>query len=126
MRLWLAILALVGLLLSPVVASAATSACLRHHDGVQMPMAMDMSPTPDASKAASCCDDDAGKPVDHQQDGKSCAQFCAMICGVTAALPQGFVALSLTESHASVPPAASTPLHAHGPPGLKRPPKQDA
>jgi hypothetical protein len=127
MRVLLALLALVGLLLSPVAASAAAPVCLHQHDGVMaMDMAMPMAAphAKGAGKADPCCDDDAGKPVQH--DGKSCAQACAAICGVSVALTETAVAFSLTESHARVEPAAPSPLHAHAPPGLKRPPKQDA
>ena len=135
MRALLALLALIGLLLSPVAASAAAPVCLHHHDGASMAMDMNMPMTgmampmaaphvKGAAKAGPCCDDDAGKPVQH--DGKSCAQACAAICGVGVALTETAVGLSLTVAHARVEPAAPSPLHAHGPPGLKRPPKQDA
>ena len=97
MRVLLALLALVGLLLSPVAASAATQVCLHH---------------------------DAGAPVKH--DKTSCAQACAVICGMSVALTQTAADVSLSESHARVEPAAPSPLHAHAPPGLKRPPTQDA
>ncbi|MCK5911857.1 MAG: hypothetical protein KAG62_18120 [Caulobacter sp.] len=124
MRLLLAIVALVGLLLSPVAASAATAVCLHHQDSPGMMMVMDMPMGSDADQSMPCCDEDGGKPVQH--DSKSCAQACAVICGVTAALPQTAADLSLVEGHARVEPAAPSPLHAHGPPGLKRPPKHHA
>jgi len=124
MRVFLALLAVVGMLLSPVAASAATPACLHHHDAMDMVVAMDASGAPTAGDAMPCCDDDGGKPTQH--DSKSCAQACAAICGVTAALPQMAADLPLAESHARVEPAAPSPLHAHGPPALKRPPKHHA
>lgn len=123
MRVLLALLALVGLLLSPVAASAATQVCLHHDAGAGMSMMMDTPHANGAAKADPCCNDDS-KPTKH--DDQSCAQACAVICGVTAALPQAAVELSLTESHARLEPAALVALHAHGPPGLKRPPKHQA
>lgn len=126
MRLLLALLALVGLLLSPVAASAAAPVCLHHHDAAQMAAAMDVAGPQDAGMSAAmpCCDDDGGKSVPH--DSKSCAQACAALCGVTAAQPETAAELPLAVAHARFEPAAATPLHAHGPPGLKRPPKLDA
>jgi hypothetical protein len=121
MRLLLAIAALVGLLLSPVSASAATQVCLHHDASAAMSMMLDGTRAGAADHA--CCDDH-GKPANH--DSQSCVQACAMICGVTAALPQATVGLPLVESHVRLEPAAPSPLHAHGPPGLKRPPKHDA
>ena len=127
MRAFLALLALVGLLLSPVSASAAAMACLHHHDGTSLAMDMSMpmaSPHAKAAgKAEPCCDKDAGKPAKH--DAKTCAQACAAICGVSVTLTETTAELPLTVAHAGVEPAAPSPLHAHGPPGLKRPPKQD-
>jgi hypothetical protein len=124
MRLLLALLALVGVLLGPVAASAAAPACLHHGDGAGMVMAMDMSAAPVAAKAMPCCDDDAKKPTQH--DAKGCMQACAVIGGVTAALPETAVAMSLAEVHARFEPALADPLHPHPPPDLKRPPKDQA
>ncbi len=127
MRAILAILAIVGLLLSPVAASAAAAVCLHEHGGASMVMMTMAAPDAEAAGKAtghSCCDDDAGNPAKH--DKQSCAQACAAICGVSAALPQAAVDVSLSENHARLVPAAFSPLHAHGPPGLKRPPKHDA
>ena len=124
MRVLLALLALVGLLLSPVAASAAAPACLHHHGGAGMAMAMDTSAVPTAGKAMPCCDDDAGKPPSH--DAKSCMQACAVVCGVIVSLPETAVTVSLAELHAGLEPAVADPLHPHPPPGLKRPPKDQA
>jgi hypothetical protein len=128
MRVLLALLAVVGLLLTPVAAAAATPACLHASASMAMDMAMPMAAphAQAAGKAAGhpCCDDGADKPVQH--DSKSCAQACAVICGVSVAVTETAVDLALTETHARVEPAAPRPLHAHAPPGLKRPPKQDA
>jgi hypothetical protein len=125
MRVIFALLALIGLLLSPVAASAATSACLKHGDvGMSMAMAM---PHDQANGAAAdpCCDPASGKS-NPQHDGKGCALACAAICGVSVALPGDVAAVALTELHARLAPEATGPMHAHAPPGLKRPPKQDA
>lgn len=124
MRALLALLALVGLLLSPVAASAAAPACLHHHDMASMADAMDVASAPMSGMAMPCCDEDAGKPVKH--DAKSCAQACATVCGATVALAGPAIDLALTVTHARLEPAAPSPLHTHGPPGLKRPPKHDA
>ena len=124
MRVLLALLAVVGLLISPVAASAATSVCAHHHDAMEMAMAMDASDAPAAGDAMPCCDDDGGKPAQH--DKPSCAQACALMCIASVALPQTAADISQAASHARVTPAAPSPLHAHGPPGLKRPPKHHA
>ena len=126
MRVLLALLALVGLLLSPIAASAAAPACLHHHDAAQMAATMGMAGPQDAGKGGGmpCCDDDAGKAKPH--DSQACAQACAVVCGVNVALPEAPAELALTVMHARFEPAAPVPLHAHGPPGLKRPPKHHA
>lgn len=121
MRVLLAFLAAVGLLLSPVAASAAARACLRH-DGGGMVMLVD-APSAAMAMGHPCCDEDAGKPFQH--DSTNYAQACAAICGVSAAVPQTVANLLLTANHARVKPAAASPLLAHDPPGLKRPPKHD-
>lgn len=126
MRVLFALLALVGLLLSPVAASAASSACLKHGEaGMSMAMAMPHAEAPDKAAANPCCDPGSGKSAPHH-DSKSCAQACAAICGVSAALPGEVAAVALAELHARLAPALSGPIHTHAPPGLKRPPKQDA
>ena len=124
MRALLALLALVGLLLSPIAASAATQVCLHHHDAAAVAQSMDMAKTPSSGQAMPCCDDDGGKPVKH--DSQSCAQACAAVCGAPVALSEPVAGLALSVTHARLEPAAPSPLHAHGPPGLKRPPKHQA
>lgn len=124
MRVLLALLAVVGLLLSPVAASAATAVCVHHHDAMEMAAAMDASGAPAADAGMLCCDDDGGKPVQH--DKQSCAQACALMCVVSVALPETAAEPVHGVSHARVTPAAPSPFDAHAPPGLKRPPKQQA
>ena len=88
-----------------------------------MVMAMDAS-APAAGDATPCCDDDGGKPA--PPDKQSCAQACALMCIASVALPQTAAELPQAASHARVTPAAPSPLHGHGSPGLKRPPKPQA
>ena len=125
MRVLLALLAVVGLLLSPVAASAATSVCVHHHDAMEMAKAMDASGAPAMDQGMPCCDDDGGKPV-QQHDKQSCAQACALMCVVSVALPETAADLSMREDHTRLEPAAPSPFDAHAPPGLKRPPKLQA
>jgi len=123
MRVVLALLALIGLLLSPVAASAAAPACLHHHDGASMAMDMLMpiaAPHAQTGKADPCCDDD-GKPAHH--DSKSCAQACATSCGVTVALPEAGFGAPLAAGGPVLEPAPNKAFQAHAPPGLKRPPR---
>ncbi len=124
MRAFLAILALVGLLLSPVAASAATQVCLHHDSGAAMSMPMPMMGGPPAKAGPHRCCDDQGKPAKH--DSGDCLKACALICGMTAALPSIDAAPARPLEHARLEPMAAPPLHAHGPPGLKRPPKPQA
>jgi len=79
---------------------------------------------PQATAGQHGCWGEHRKPAKHHS--RSCVQACAAICGVTAALPEAAPDLSLTPAQPRVEPAALVPLHAHTPPGLKRPPKHDA
>jgi hypothetical protein len=104
MRVILALLAVIGLLLSPVAASAASSACLKHGDAsMHMTMAMPHAQAPGAVAADPCCDPGSGKTTPHH-DSKRCAQACAAICGVSVALPGEVAAVALTELHARLAP----------------------
>lgn len=125
MRVLLALLALVGLLLAPVAASAATLACM-HQDGVVGMMAdVAMTTHADANaKADACCDHGAGKPA--KPGSRACAQACATVCGGGIALVESISVQPLTVTHARFAPAAPAPLHAHAPPGLRRPPRHQA
>jgi hypothetical protein len=126
MRVILALLAVIGLLLSPVAAAAASSACLHPGDAdMSIAMAMPHADAPGKAAADPCCDPGSGKSAPHH-DSKRCAQACAAICGVSVALPGEVAIVALTELHARLAPAPSGPIHTHAPPGLKRPPKQDA
>lgn len=124
MRVFLAILALVGLLLSPVAASAAVQRCL-HQDGGAMIMDMSATPASADSQASphNCCDEH-GKPVKH--DSKACAQACATMCGVAAALPSEPMSLPLRLSTSARPDPRTASLHPHEPSRLERPPKSIA
>lgn len=121
MRLLLAFLAVLGLLMSPVAASAGAAACLHHGEG---PLGAVM----DAPKAAhtvhtadhSCCDED-GAPAKH--DSKSCAQACAAMCVTAAALADTPLPAPAPIGRQHVEAAPLKAFHAHAPPGLKRPPR---
>ena len=124
MRVFLAMLALVGLLLSPAAASAAAQRCL-HQDGGAMVMTMGAAPPSADGKAShhNCCDEH-GKPAKH--DNKACAQACATVCGVNVALPQAELGASLAAGGPVLEPVPAKAFHAHAPPGLKRPPRSIA
>ncbi|MBJ7412223.1 MAG: hypothetical protein JHD15_17920 [Phenylobacterium sp.] len=122
MRLLLAIFAVLGLLLTPVAASAGAAYCLGH--GGDATMAMSAAPTvaPHTEHKAdhSCCDPD-GAPAKH--DSQACAKACAAMCVATAVLSESAVQ---TPTPVGRPLVEATPLkafHAHAPPGLKRPPR---
>ena len=122
MRVLLAILALIGLLLSPAVATAAAATCNHAHEGAAMVMSMG-APQAEADSQHDCCDPD-GKPVHH--DGKSCAQACAAMCVVSVTLPAPLETDPAIEGRAvleATPQLAPSP---HPPPNLKRPPKHHA
>lgn len=122
MRHLLAILALVGLLLSPAAASAAAMRCMHEHGGMAMAMVMDASTmSADATGAAhDCCDED-GKSSDH--DSSACAQDCAVMCGVSVTLPDARAVGIVGVDAAKVVPQAASGIHPFAPPGLKRPPR---
>lgn len=125
MRAFLAILALVGLLLSPVAASAAAPSCL-HRDGGAMVMTMDAAHVSANGKAShdGCCDEN-GAPA-KPASGKACAQACATVCGVNVALPQAEFGAPLPAGSPVLEPAPAKAFLAHAPPGLKRPPRSIA
>ena len=120
MRHLLAILALVGLLLSPAAASAAAMRCMHEHGG--MAVVMDASTmSADATGAAhDCCDED-GKSSDH--DSSACAQDCAVVCGVSVALPDARDVGIVGVDAVRLAPQAVRGIHPFAPPGLKRPPR---
>lgn len=119
MRAFLALLAVVGLLFTPVAAAAAQERCAEA--GVEMAgMMMPMADGSDAAKAAPdpCCDHTDKAPL----SSKTCAQACATMCGVVAALP------ATSEWIARMAPvrltaATALPLEALAPPRTERPPR---
>lgn len=128
MRFVLALLAVIGLLASPVAASAAQAACHDHMGQTIMGMPMaDMPGTTQADnqKADPCCDPgkDTGKS---KHDAMSCMQACAAMCGVVAALPAVATAPLQPLDHATLQPARMASLKPHEPSRLERPPRSIA
>jgi len=76
----LPLFALVGLLISPIAASAAQATC--SHGQMSAMAGMDHG-GPKTATSDPCCD----KAGHNKTGGKNCAQGCALACGVTAALP---------------------------------------
>lgn len=122
MRLLLAILAVVGLLLTPVAASAASGVCLGD-DEQTMSMTIGSTVASHAAHTAddSCCDPH-GAPAKHQS--QACAKACAAMCATVAAV-LGDTATRTPAAFSRSPMEATPPktFHAHPPPGLKRPPR---
>lgn len=122
MRLLLALLALVGLLMTPVAASAGAAFCFGH--GGEAAMAMN-AVAPVAYHAEhkadhSCCDPD-GAPANH--DSQACAQACAAMCVTAVALVETAVQTPTLLGRPHVEATSPKAFHAHAPPGLKRPPR---
>lgn len=125
MRLLLALLAIVGLLVSPVTASAAQARCY-HASGAGMMAGMNMPGMPDTDHSSAqkpvndpCCD-----PLGNQKAAdKSCAQACAATCGVVAALPTTPISIVFVSMPAIEATGPLVSAHPHEPSGLKRPPK---
>lgn len=119
MRALLALMAVVGLLFTPIAAAAAQERCSHASSemaGIEMSMAQgsgDASAAPDP-----CCDPNDKAP----QSSKACAQACATMCGVVAPLP---VSSEWSAHPASVRlvAAATLPLEALAPPRAERPPR---
>jgi hypothetical protein len=111
----------VGLLLTPVAASAAAAVCL---GGGEVTTAMNGSPVADHSqhKADHSCCDPQGGPAKH--DSQACAKACAAMSATAAAVLDDGGAVTLVAlggpAMDATPPKA---FHAHAPPGLKRPPR---
>lgn len=123
MRLVLALFAVLGLLLTPVAASAGAAYCAGHGGEAMMAMGADapaVAPHTQHKADHSCCDPD-GAPAKH--DSQACAKACAAMCVATAVLND--TALQ-TPTPLGRPHVEATPLkafHAHAPPSLKRPPR---
>ncbi|WP_421930805.1 hypothetical protein [Phenylobacterium sp.] len=119
MRALLALMAVVGLLFTPMAAAAAQERC--SHAGSEMAgMEMPMAQGSDDAKAAPdpCCDHGDKAP----QSSKACAQACATVCSVVAPLP---VVGDWSAHSASVRlvAVATLPLEALAPPRTERPPR---
>ena len=125
MRRVLAFLVAVALLVSPVTAAAAQSAC--GHDGTTAMAGMDMPAMPMSAASGShgakgdpCCDP-TGKQ--HHPTQKSCAQACAAACALAVALPATVDGVELAYAHAPFVGAPPLSVRTHDPGGLERPPK---
>jgi hypothetical protein len=126
MRLLLAVLAVLGLLLAPAAATAATARCVHEgHGDMAMPMpsgatmAMDAA-SGEAAAAMPCCDDDAKAPA---HDAKACAQDCALMCAAPVALPEAASPIPPPTLHARISASPPKAFQGQAPPGLKRPPR---
>ena len=121
MRFMFALFAILGLLVSPVTASAAQVAC--NQGAAQASQMMDMPGMAvtgmDKTSSDPCCNHSSS----HKMDQKSCVQACANACAVTAALPGPTVSSLLLFSTAQLTPARLAWAHPHEPTGLRRPPK---
>lgn len=120
MRLLLAIFAVLGLLLTPVAASAGAAYCLGHGGEAMNADAPMMASHTEHKADHSCCDPD-GAPAKH--DSQACAKACSAMCVATAVLSETAVQ---TPTPLGRPHVEATPLkafHAHAPPSLKRPPR---
>lgn len=121
MRRLLVLFALLGLLYSPAAAVAAQRSCVEA--GAEM-AGMMMAATPAdhaAPNAPDPCCDHSKKPM----DGKACAQACATMCGITAALPTANVYVA-PRPKASVVAERVLPLKPRPPPRTERPPRSIA
>lgn len=123
MRFMLALLAVIGLLASPVSAAAAQATCQGHGEAM-MGMAMPDMPGMDHAdgKADPCCDPAKDKaPSKH--DDMSCLIACMAMCGVTAALPNAPPVSLLKPDHGAPTPGRMASWTPHGPSRLERPPR---
>ncbi|MCI3130908.1 hypothetical protein [Phenylobacterium aquaticum] len=121
MRRLLVLFALLGLLYSPAAAAAAQRSCVEA--GAEMAgMVMAATAADHAAPNAPdpCCDH--GKKA---MDGKACAQACATMCGVTAALPTANVYVA-PRPKALVVAERVLPLKPRPPPRTERPPRSIA
>ena len=118
MRHLLALLAVLGLLLSPVTAAAALRDCAKASPEMAE-MATDAASADRSGRADPCCDE--GHETT-QSSNKSCVQACAVMCGVVATLPTSQVFLARPD-RVRLSAEAATPLASHLPPLAERPPK---
>lgn len=125
MRLLLALLAIVGLLASPVTAAAAQTRC-DHASGSAIMGGMDMSApgAMDHSGAQKSVGDPCCDPSGHHKTAdKSCDQLCATACAVAIAMPTSPMTLNFVSRPAAEIPAPLVSANPFEPPGLKRPPR---
>lgn len=115
-----AFLAVLALLLSPVTAGAAQQACLEMGPGAMAGMQAPLATSAGLGPARSdpCCNEGQTKPDGH----KACAQACALMCAVSAALPTSTLAVPALPA-AQIYAVRVQPLHAHSPARDERPPK---
>ncbi|MBB3893037.1 hypothetical protein GGQ61_003775 [Phenylobacterium haematophilum] len=121
MRRLLVLFALLGLLYSPAAALAAQRSCVEA--GAEMAgMMMAATPADQAGPTAPdpCCDH--GKKT---MDSEACAQACATMCGISAALPTANVYVA-PRPKASVVAERVLPLKPRSPPRTERPPRSIA
>jgi hypothetical protein len=118
-RFLLPLLAVVGLLISPIAASAAQAAC--SHGQMSAMAGMDHA-RPHKTGSDPCCDKTGHKKT----DGKSCAAACALACGVAAALPTTPSSVMLASVPASKVAAPAVAVQAYQPSGPEPPPKSIA
>ena len=121
MRLLLALLALIGLLMTPVAASAGAAFCYGHAGEVTaMANASPIAHHSEDAADHSCCDED-GAPAQH--DSQACAQACAAMCVTPAVLNDAAVPAATPLGRPQVESVPVKAFLAHAPPGLKRPPR---
>lgn len=115
----LVLLALVGLLFSPVAAAAAQRTCA----AVGMPMAgMAVASSDNGQSSADtdpCCDRGP------KGDLKACAQACAVMCSVVGVQPTAIV-LVAPQTKIGARVEAALPWEPHPPPRTERPPRSIA
>ena len=119
MRALLALMAIVGLLFTPMAAAGAQERCSHASSemaGMEMPVAQgsgDAKAAPDP-----CCDHGDKAP----QSSKACAHACATMCGLVAPLPLSSE-WSAHSASVRLVAAATLPLDALAPPRAERPPR---
>lgn len=128
MRFLLALLAVVGLLASPVTAAAAQASC--GHNGPMASSGMEMPATPghahmtsSVGKGDPCCDP-TGKS--HKTSHGNCTGACSAACAGVLALPASLTIGAPAPARAPLDLPVLTSAQGLDPPGLERPPKSIA
>lgn len=121
MRHVFALLAVLALLISPVTAVAAQQACAQAAPDMMAGMQMSSAQTDHAGQASAdpCCDHGKKAPAG---DNKACAQACASMCAVSAALPVQILGVPVFRSTLAYATKVDA-LRAHSVPRAERPPK---